>query len=265
MTMRRAHYTWRNDPGTTNKWRSVTVVTNLCSTITYLAPAPITNYISQTRRQGRKNSTQFWVQKGKSVFSLSSRFVPHIDTDFSRLFWALAEGEATGECQRFSTFALIFICHISSKSVSWDGKRNRSFWHIPSCTPGILPSLPLSMYISISALDIQSFCLGDSAQIRAPLILLFAYSNVTFLCYSNFQFVIFKYFKLNLIIGDFSEADIRFSHLPFTFEQISWEKTFWMDSLINFVTKEIFRISKYFPFENVSKCVFLMKGQTWEC
>ena len=135
MTMRRAHYTWRNDPGTTNKWRSVTVVTNLCSTITYLAPAPITNYISQTRRQGRKNSTQFWVQKGKSVFSLSSRFVPHIDTDFSRLFWALAEGEATGECQRFSTFALIFICHISSKSVSWDGKRNRSFWHIPSCNP----------------------------------------------------------------------------------------------------------------------------------
>ena len=65
MTMRRAHYTWRNDPGTTNKWRSVTVVTNLCSTITYLAPAPITNYISQTRRQGRKNSTQFWVQKGR--------------------------------------------------------------------------------------------------------------------------------------------------------------------------------------------------------
>ena len=55
MTMRRAHYTWRNDPGTTNKWRSVTVVTNLCPTITYLAPAAITNYISQTRRRGRKN------------------------------------------------------------------------------------------------------------------------------------------------------------------------------------------------------------------
>lgn len=138
------------------------------------------------------------------------------------------------------------------------------FWG--RCTPlaGILPSQPLSMYISISALDIQSFCLDDSAQIRPALILLFAYPNVTFLSYSNFQFVIFKYFKLNLIIGDFSEADIRFSHLPFTFEQIFQEKTFWMDSLINFLTKEIFRISKYFPApsENVSKCVFLMNGQT---
>ena len=267
MTMRRAHYTWRNDPGTTNKWRSVTVVTNLCSTITYLAPAPITNYISQTRRQGRKNSTQFWVQKGRGKVCfpfLHDLFhtLTLISRDFPQLWPREKPRENANVFPPLPWFSfVIFLPRV------WVGtEREIDLFDIfRAATPGILPSLPLSMYISISALDIQSFCLGDSAQIRAPLILLFAYSNVTFLCYSNFQFVIFKYFKLNLIIGDFSEADIRFSHLPFTFEQISWEKTFWMDSLINFVTKEIFRISKYFPFENVSKCVFLMKGQTWEC
>lgn len=151
--------------------------------------------------------------------------------------------------------------HLSYFFPVWVGKTEREidlfdiFWGAP---PGILPSQPLSMYISISALDIQSFCLGDSAQIRAALILLFAYSNVTFLCYSNFQFVIFKYFKLNLIIGDFSEADIRFSYLPFTFEQIFPEKTFWMDSLINFPTKEIFRNSKYFP-----ECLQMRISDEW--
>ena len=150
-----------------------------------------------------------------------------VDTDFSRLFSALAEG-ATGECQRFSTFGLIFICHISSPC-ELGGKEKSIFltYSEVGAPPlaGILPSQPLSMYISISALDIQSFCLDDSAQIRPALILLFAYSNVTFLCYSNFQFVIFKYFKLNLIIGDFWE-NLTLDFLPFTFEQIFPEKTF---------------------------------------
>ena len=185
-------------------------------------------------------------------------FVPKL-TLISRDFSQLRAQDPRENANVFPPLAF-FSFVIFLPRVSWeDGKRNRSFWHIPRCTPpGILPSQPLSMYISISALDIQSFCLGDSAQIRAALILLFAYSNVTFLCYSNFQFVIFKYFKLNLIIGDFSEADIRFSYLPFTFEQIFPEKTFWMDSLINFPTKEIFRNSKYFP-----ECLQMRISDEW--
>ena len=80
-----------------------------------------------------------------------------VDTDFSRLFSALAEG-ATGECQRFSTFGLLFICHISSPCEL--GRKEKSIFltysevgvvlQTPPCW--ILPSQPLSMYISISAL-----------------------------------------------------------------------------------------------------------------
>ena len=77
-------------------------------TITYLAPAAITNYISQTRRRGWKNwKNSPEVLCRKSVFSHSDPQM--ITRDFSQL-WR----RSTGECQRFSTFGLIFICHISS-------------------------------------------------------------------------------------------------------------------------------------------------------
>ena len=256
-----------NDTVMTNKWHSVTGVTNLCPPL-HIWPLPLsqTTLVKQDDRAGKTQpSSGSKKAEEKCVFPfLHDLFhtLTLISPDFSQLWPREKPRENANVFPPLAWFSfVIFLPRV------WVGtEREIDLFDIfRGAPPGILPSLPLSMYISISALDIQSFCLGDSAQIRAPLILLFAYSNVTFLCYSNFQFVIFKYFKLNLIIGDFSEADIRFSHLPFTFEQISWEKTFWMDSLINFVTKEIFRISKYFPFENVSKCVFLMKGQTWEC
>jgi hypothetical protein len=84
-------------------------------------------------------------------------------------------------------------------------------------------------------------------------ILLFAFCTVTFLSYSNSQFVIFKYFKLNLIIRDFSswaEPDIKISHLPVTFEQIFQKKTFWIDSLINSVQRKILNFQIFsFKFE----------------
>lgn len=250
----------------TNKWHSVTLSWQTFAPPLHIWP-PLLSQTTLVKRDDRDGKTHPSSGSKKLVFPfIIQTFVALVDTDFSWLFPALAV-EGTGECQRFSTFGLIFICHISSPCEL--GRKEKSIFLTYSevgAPPlaGILPSQPLSMYISISALDIQSFCLDDSAQIRPALILLFAYSNVTFLCYSNFQFVIFKYLKLNLIIGDFSEADIGFSHLPFTFEQIFQEKTFWMDSLINFLTKEIFRNSKYFPApsENVSKCVFLMNGQT---
>ena len=95
-----------------------TFMTNLCPTITYLAPAAITNYISQTRRStGMEKLTLVLCPRRseeKHVFPfIIWTFVALVDTDFSWLFPALAVG-GTGECQRFSTFGLIFICHISS-------------------------------------------------------------------------------------------------------------------------------------------------------
>ena len=113
MTMRGAHYTCPNDTVMTNKWHSATAVTNLCPTITYLAPAAITNYISQTRRPGVRKPGSLSPKKGCFLFHNSdfcSRKLTLISHGFSQL-WS---GEGTGECQRFSTFGLIFICHISS-------------------------------------------------------------------------------------------------------------------------------------------------------
>ena len=179
-------------------------------------------------------------------------------------FSQLWSGEGTGECQRFSTFGLIFICHISSLCEL--GRKEKSIFLTYSevAAPALgyclcqctfqfrLWTYNLSVWVILHKYDPRSYC-----YLHIP----------TFLCYSNFQFVIFKYFKLNLIIGDFWE-NLTLDFLPFTFEQIFPEKTFWIDSLINFLTKEIFRISKYFPalFEkNVSKCVFLKNGQTYKC
>ena len=273
-----------NDTVMTNKWHSVTGVTNLCPPL-HIWPLPLsqTTLVKQDGGAGKTGKITRVPLSEKCLFT----FWPTDDN--SRLFSALAQ--IHGRMPTFfhlwpyfhlsqffpSQFGgkekLILVtysepCTPGTSIFSCDfqkGRRNRSFWHIPWCTPrDIALSAIVNVHFNFGSVDIQSFCLGDSAQIPASLILLFAYSNVTFLCYSNFQFVIFKYLKLNLIIGDFSEADIGFSHLPFTFEQIFQEKTFWMDSLINFLTKEIFRNSKYFPApsENVSKCVFLMNGQT---
>ena len=208
MTMRGAHYTCPNDTVMTNKWHSATAVTNLCPTITYLAPAAITNYISQTRRPEVRKPGSLSPKKGCFLFHNSdfcSRKLTLISHGFSQL-WS---GEGTGECQRFSTFGLIFICH-SSSPLSSDGKRNWSLWHIRSPAPleqvflavifrkegeidlfdiflgapqprDIALSAIVNVHFNFGSVDIQSFCLGDSAQIRPALILLFAYSNVSLL------------------------------------------------------------------------------------
>ena len=131
MTMRGAHYTCPNDTVMTNKWHSATAVTNLCPTITYLAPAAITNYISQTRRPGVRKPGSLSPKKGCFLFH-NSDFCSRRLTLISRGFSQLWSGEGTGECQRFSTFGLIFICHSSSLS---DGKKNWSLWHIRSPAP----------------------------------------------------------------------------------------------------------------------------------
>ena len=160
-----------------------------------------------------------------------------ITRDFSQL-WR----RSTGECQRFSTFGLIFICH-SSSPLSSDGKRNwslwhirspapleqvffscdfqkgrrnRSFWHIPWCTPrDIALSAIVNVHFNFGSVDIQSFCLGDSAQIPASLILLFAYSNVTFLSVIQISSLLFP--NISLIKSDYwgflGGADIKFSRL----------------------------------------------------
>ena len=151
-----------------------------------------------------------------------------VDTDFSRLFSALAEG-ATGECQRFSTFGLIFICHISSPCEL--GRKEKSIFLTYSevGAPPLLGYCPpshcqctfqfrlwtynLSVWVILHKYDPRSYCYLHIPTSH------FSVIQISSLLFSNI-------FKLNLIIGDFSEADIRFSHLPFTFEQIFQEKTF---------------------------------------
>ena len=111
-------------------------------------------------------------------------------TRFSHLFqswhWFLATFLSSGPRRshgRMPTFFHLWpYFHLSHFFPVWVGTEREIdlfdiFW---GCSPGA-GILPLSMYISISALDIQSFCLGDSAQIRPALILLFAYSNVSLL------------------------------------------------------------------------------------
>ena len=186
-----------NDTVMTNKWHSVTGVTNLCPPL-HIWPLPLsqTTLVKQDGGAGKTGKITRVPLSEKCLFT----FWPTDDN--SRLFSALAQIHG-----RMPTFFHLWpYFHLSHFFPVWVGTEREIdlfdiFW---GCSPGA-GILPLSMYISISALDIQSFCLGDSAQIRPALILLFAYSNVTFLCYSNFQFVIFKYFKLNLIIGDFWE------------------------------------------------------------
>ena len=188
-------------------------------TITYLAPAAITNYISQTRRRGWKNwknSPEFLCRK--SVFSHSDPQM--ITRDFSQL-WR----RSTGECQRFSTFGLIFICHISSLCEL--GRKEKSIFLTYSevAAPALgyclcqctfqfrLWTYNLSVWVILHKYDPCSYCYLHIPTSH------FSVIQISSLLFSNI-------FKLNLIIGDFSEADIRFSHFPFRFEQISREKTF---------------------------------------
>ena len=240
MTMRGAHYTCPNDTVMTNKWHSATAVTNLCPTITYLAPAAITNYISQTRRPGVRKPGSLSPKKGCFLFHNSdfcSRKLTLISHGFSQL-WS---GEGTGECQRFSTFGLIFICHSSSPQFGWKEKLIFVTYSEP-CTPGtsifscefserkeksifltyslvhprdIALSAIVNVHFNFGSVDIQSFCLGDSAQIPASLILLFAYSNVTFLSVIQISSLLFP--NISLIKSDYwgflGGADIKFSRL----------------------------------------------------
>ena len=148
-------------------------------------------------------------------------------------FSQLWSGEGTGECQRFSTFGLIFICH-SSSPLSSEGKKNWSFWHIQSpapleqvflvvifrmegeidlfdiflgAPPGILPSQPLSMYISILArwtYNLSVWVILHKYQPRSYCYLHIPTSHFSLLFKSQVcYFQIFLW--LNLIIEDFSE------------------------------------------------------------
>lgn len=242
MTMRGAHYTCPNDTVMTNKWHSATAVTNLCPTITYLAPAAITNYISQTRRPGVRKPGSLSPKKGCFLFHNSDFCSRKLTlTDFSRLFSALVR-RRHGRMPTFfhlwpyfhlsqffpSQFGwkekLIFLtysepCTPGTSIFSCDfqkGRRNRSFWHIPWCTPrDIALSAIVNVHFNFGSVDIQSFCLGDSAQIPASLILLFAYSNVTFLSVIQISSLLFP--NISLIKSDYwgflGGADIKFSRL----------------------------------------------------
>lgn len=89
--------------------------------------------------------------------------------------------------------------------ISWDGEKNRCVWHIL-----LLQILILLGPLWICTFQFQLWTYNLSVWVNlhkySRFILLFAFCPVTFSCYSNFKFVIFKYFKLNLIIGDFSSS-----------------------------------------------------------
>ena len=247
-----------NDTVMTNKWHSVTGVTNLCPPL-HIWPLPLsqTTLVKQDGGAGKTGKITRVPLSEKCLFT----FWPTDDN--SRLFSALAQIHG-----RMPTFFHLWpYFHLSHFFPVWVGTEREIdlfdiFWGAP---PGYCPpshcqctfqfrlwTYNLSVWVILHKYDRRSYCYLHIPTSH------FSVIQISSLLFSNI-------FKLNLIIGDFSEADIRFSHFPFRFEQISREKTFWMDSLINFVTKEIFRISKYFQFENVSKCVFLMNGQTWKC
>ena len=220
MTMRGAHYTCPNDTVMTNKWHSATAVTNLCPTITYLAPAAITNYISQTRRPGVRKPGSLSPKKGCFLFHNSdfcSRKLTLISHGFSQL-WS---GEGTGECQRFSTFGLIFICHSSSPQFGWKEKLIFVTYSEP-CTPGtsifsceFSERKEKSIFLTYSLVHPQGYCPLSHCQctfqfwLGGHTIFLFGWfcTNTSLahiaicifqrhisLCYSNFKFVISKYF-----------------------------------------------------------------------
>ena len=243
MTMRGAHYTCPNDTVMTNKWHSATAVTNLCPTITYLAPAAITNYISQTRRPEVRKPGSLSPKKGCFLFHNSDFCNRKLTlTDFSRLFSALVR-RRHGRMPTF--FHLWPYFHLSQFFPSqFGGKENWSLWHIRSPAPleqvflvvifrkegeidlfdiflgapqprDIALSAIVNVHFNFGSVDIQSFCLGDSAQIPASLILLFAYSNVTFLSVIQISSLLFP--NISLIKSDYwgflGGADIKFSRL----------------------------------------------------
>ena len=136
MTMRGAHYTCPNDTVMTNKWHSATAVTNLCPTITYLAPAAITNYISQTRRPGVRKPGSLSPKKGCFLFHNSDFCSRKLTlTDFSRLFSALVR-RRHGRMPTF--FHLWPDFHLSYFFPVWVGREREIdlfdiFWG--RCTP----------------------------------------------------------------------------------------------------------------------------------
>ena len=223
MTMRGAHYTCPNDTVMTNKWHSATAVTNLCPTITYLAPAAITNYISQTRRPEVRKPGSLSPKKGCFLFHNSDFCNRKLTlTDFSRLFSALVR-RRHGRMPTFfhlwpyfhlsqffpSQFGgkekLIFVtysepCTPGTSIFSCDfqkGRRNRSFWHIPWCTPaqGYCPlshcQCTFQFWLGGHTIFLFGwFCTNTSLAHIAICI----FQRHISLCYSNFKFVISKYF-----------------------------------------------------------------------
>ena len=209
-------------------------------------------------------------------------------------FSQLWSGEGTGECQRFSTFGLIFICH-SSSPLSSDGKKNWSLWHIRSpapleqvflvvifrkegeidlfdiflgAPPGILPSQPLSMYISILArwtYNLSVWVILHKYQPRSYCYLHIPTSHFSLLFKSRVcYFQIFLW--LNLIIEDFSE-ELTLNSRVYIRTNISGE------NILNWFTNQfpnkgnfsLFQIFSSALSSHVSKCgggVFLMNGQT---
>ena len=101
----------------TNKWHSVTLSWQTFAPPLHIWPPPLSQTTLVKRDDGDGKTYPSSVSKKaeeKHVFPfIIWTFVALVDTDFSWLFPALAVG-GTGECQRFSTFGLIFICHISS-------------------------------------------------------------------------------------------------------------------------------------------------------
>ena len=203
--------------------------------------------LSQTtlvKQDDQRSENQDLCPRKRGAFSHNSDFCNRklTLTDFSRLFSALVR-RRHGRMPTFfhlwpyfhlsqffpSQFGgkekLIFVtysepCTPGTSIFSCDfrkGRRNRSFWHIP-CAPqprDIALSAIVNVHFNFGSVDIQSFCLGDSAQIPAPLILLFAYSNVTFLSVIQISSLLFS--NISLIKSDYwgflGGADIKFSRL----------------------------------------------------
>ena len=234
MTMRGAHYTCPNDTVMTNKWHSATAVTNLCPTITYLAPAAITNYISQTRRPGVRKPGSLSPKKGCFLFHNSDFCSRKLTlTDFSRLFSALVR-RRHGRMPTF--FHLWPYFHLSQFFPSQFGGKEKLILvtYSEPCTPGtsifwlyifrkegeidlfdiflgappgILPSQPLSMYISILArwtYNLSVWVILHKYQPRSYCYLHIPTSHFSLLF--KFRVCYFQIFLwLNLIIEDFSE------------------------------------------------------------
>ena len=171
MTMRGAHYTCPNDTVMTNKWHSATAVTNLCPTITYLAPAAITNYISQTRRPGVRKPGSLSPKKGCFLFHNSDFCSRKLTlTDFSRLFSALVR-RRHGRMPTF--FHLWPDFHLSYFFPVWVGTEREIdlfdiFWGAP---PGYCPpshcqctfqfrlwTYNLSVWVILHKYDRRSYC-----------------------------------------------------------------------------------------------------------